>query len=126
MEGIAPAPDDSESFGSIGRFQIYVGNRGNILAGPYRVRMVRNVFCHGVPGIFTLTGDRYQMTIPRELKIETVKNAFRRIATTERRSMLEERLLITVAEQEAVAWKRRLVALSSPQRLADREALLAE
>jgi hypothetical protein len=77
-------------------------------------------------GFFTLTGDRYQMTIPRELKIETVKNAFRRIATTERRSMLEERFLITVTEQEAVAWKRRLLALGSPQRLADREALLAE
>jgi len=67
-------------------------------------------------GFFTRTGDRYQMTIPKDLKIEAIRN-----------SLLEsETLLTTMTQQEALHWTLRLDRLPSVQRVADRNALLAE
>jgi hypothetical protein len=34
-------------------------------------------------GFFTLTGDRYQMTVPKDLRVETTTNALLQLAATD-------------------------------------------
>jgi hypothetical protein len=52
-------------------------------------------------GFFTRTGDRYQMTIPKDLKIETIKNSLLQFAATEdsEYDLHPESLLTTVTQQ---------------------------
>jgi hypothetical protein len=79
-------------------------------------------------GFFTLTGNRYQMTVPNDLKIDRIKEALLRLAATEDAedySLHPEWLLTTMTKQEASDEKLRLDRMGW-ERMAEREALLAK
>jgi hypothetical protein len=79
-------------------------------------------------GFFTQTGHRYQMTIPGVPTVDVIVNALHPLAATEDQETFlhPERLLVTMTEQETVRWKGRLESMNWQQRLADRDALLAD
>jgi len=82
-------------------------------------------------GFFTLTGDRYQMTVPKDLKVETITNALLQLAATEDVTAdfdypHPEWLVSTMTQQEALEWVRKLNRLTWQHRVADRDVLLAE
>lgn len=82
-------------------------------------------------GFFTLTGDRYQMTVPKDLKVETIAKALLRLAATEDVTAdfdypHPEWLVVTMTQQEALEWVRKLNSLTWKHRVADRDAHLAE
>jgi hypothetical protein len=79
-------------------------------------------------GFFTQTGDRYQMTIPKTLRIKTIRDSLLRLAATEdvQYCLHPEWLLATMTDQAASDWQGRLNGLGWMQRVADRNALLAE
>jgi|SRR5450631_135784 hypothetical protein len=79
-------------------------------------------------GFFTQTGHRYQMTIPKTLRIKTIRDSLLRLASTEDAEccLHPEWLLATMAIQMASDWQGRLDGLGWMQRVADRNALLAE
>ena len=62
-------------------------------------------------GFFQQTGDRYQMTIPKDLKIEAIKNAALKVASTEGSDLdlHPERVIAATTEEIALEWKARLV-----------------
>lgn len=78
-------------------------------------------------GLFTLTGGRYQLTIPGHLEAEKIVDALRSLAATEEEGGLfyPHRLLVTMTLSETDSWKERLGSMTLQQRLADRDALLA-
>jgi hypothetical protein len=76
-------------------------------------------------GFFTLTGDRYQMTLPRNLDMDRVKQAHLKVVGTDDGDWVHpERLLIDMPHARAVKFQRLLRAMDENQRLADRRALL--
>ena len=79
-------------------------------------------------GFFTQTGDRYQMTIPKTLRIKTIRDSLLKLAATEDAHcyLHPEWLLATMTDQTASDWQRRLRGIDSMLRIADRNALLPE
>jgi hypothetical protein len=79
-------------------------------------------------GFFTQTGERYQMTVPKDLKVERIRDALIRLAETEdsKRYTHPEKLLLTLTWMQSFVWKERLEKMTPRDRLADRDALLAE
>jgi hypothetical protein len=79
-------------------------------------------------GFFTQTDDRYQMTIPKTLRIKTIRDSLLKLAATEDAHcyLHPEWLLATMTDQAASDWQGRLNGLGWMQRVADRNALLAE
>jgi hypothetical protein len=78
-------------------------------------------------GFFTQTGDRYQMTIPKTLRIKTIRDSLLKLAATEdaQYCLHPEWLLATMTDQAASDWQGRLNGLGWMPRVADRNALLA-
>jgi hypothetical protein len=79
-------------------------------------------------GFFILTGARYQMVIPNQLNLKTVKAAALRFAQTEDEEYdLHPEYLVTVISREvAMAWQTRLRDMDDCHRNADRALLLEE
>jgi hypothetical protein len=76
-------------------------------------------------GFFTLTGDRYQMTLPRDLDMERVKQAHVKLAETEDKDWVHpERLVAHMPHARAMDVQQLLGRMNQKQRLADRRALL--
>ncbi len=77
-------------------------------------------------GFFALTGERYQMVIPRRLNIARVKRALLRFARTEDTEYVlhPEHLVTAMSCGEAKEWERRLQAMEENHRTADRTVLL--
>ncbi len=79
-------------------------------------------------GFFILTGGRYQLTMPDDLRLEKIVDALRSLAATEDEDgvLYPHRLLVTMSQPETDDWKEKLDSMNLQQRLADRDALLAE
>ena len=77
-------------------------------------------------GFFSKTGDRYQMTIPKSLRIRTIRESLLRLAATEDQEcyLPPEWLVATMTNKAASDWEHRLKTIGSMQRVADRNALL--
>jgi hypothetical protein len=77
-------------------------------------------------GFFTLTGDRYQMTLPTNLDMTAIKKAHLRLAETEDEDWIHhpERLVVAMPSSRAQMYQRLLRDMNQTQRLADRRALL--
>jgi hypothetical protein len=76
-------------------------------------------------GFFTLTGDRYQMTVPTKLGMDLVKQAHLKLAGTEDEEWIHpERFVIDMSRERAIKFQRLLRDMDQDQRLADRRALL--
>ena len=76
-------------------------------------------------GFFTLTGDRYQMTLPTKLDLDQVKQAHLKLAGTEDEDWIHpERLVVDMPHARATEFQRLLGDMDQDQRLADRRALL--
>lgn len=76
-------------------------------------------------GFFTRTGDRYQMTLPPILDIDTVKQAHLKLARTEDDDWIQpERLVVSMPYSIARKYQHLLRTMSQDRRLADRQALL--
>ena len=76
-------------------------------------------------GFFTLTGDRYQMTLPTNLDLDTVKQACLKLAETKDEDWIHpQRLVVAMPRSQAEKYQRLLRNVSQAQRLADRRALL--
>ena len=76
-------------------------------------------------GFFIVTGDRYQMTLPSNLAMDTVKEAHLKLAATKDEEWIHpERLIMSMPCSQAKKYQRLLGAMSQDQRLADRRALL--
>jgi hypothetical protein len=79
-------------------------------------------------GFFTRTGDRYQMTLPKNLMITPIKDAVLQLAATEDSEYLHhpEQFLTTMSRYQAKIGKQKLRRLDWQRRVADRDALLAD
>jgi hypothetical protein len=76
-------------------------------------------------GFFTLTGSRYQMTLPANLRTDKVKQAHLKLAATDDEEWIHpERLIVAMPWSEAKNYQRLLGQMNQNQRLADRRALL--
>jgi len=75
-------------------------------------------------GFFRLTGDRYQMTIPREVTGSRIESALLRLAATE--DVHHEELVTCLTKPEAQKWQLRLERLPWMQRVADRDFLIED
>jgi hypothetical protein len=76
-------------------------------------------------GFFTLTGDRYQMTLPTKLDIDRIKRAHLKLAETEDEEWIHpERLVVGMPHERVMKFERLLREMDQDQRLADRRALL--
>ncbi len=76
-------------------------------------------------GFFTLTGDRYQITLPTTLDLATIKKAHLKLAETEDEDWIHpERLFVDMPKSQAETYQRVLGKIGQAQRLADRKALL--
>jgi len=80
-------------------------------------------------GFFTLTGDRYQTTLPRNLDMDRVKQAHLKISgaldeTEDEDWIHPEQLVADMHYTQATKYQRLLRKMNQDQRLADRRALL--
>jgi hypothetical protein len=76
-------------------------------------------------GFFTRTGDRYQMTLPPNLVIDTVKEVHLKLAKTEDDDWIHpERFVVSMPYSQARKYQHLLHKMNQDQRLADRRALL--
>jgi len=76
-------------------------------------------------GFFVLTGDRYQMTLPKNLDMDKVKQAHLKLAATEDGEWIHpEQLIVRMLYSQARRYQRLLRKMNQDQRLADRRALL--
>jgi hypothetical protein len=77
-------------------------------------------------GFFSLTGQRYQMVIPKELTRNTVRKAAVKLAQTEDAEyyLHPERLLVAMPYEETKAWQQRLRHMDDIPRSADRLLLM--
>jgi len=77
-------------------------------------------------GFFVLTGQRYQMVIPRRLTLGTVMEAALALAKTEDEDSIlhPEHIITTMTYAEAKAWQTRLRQMDAGHRQADRLVLL--
>ena len=79
-------------------------------------------------GFFRLTGNRYQMTIPREVTGSRIESALLRLAATEdvEYFLHPEELVTCLTKPEAQKWQLRLERLPWMQRVADRDFLIED
>jgi hypothetical protein len=79
-------------------------------------------------GCFAMTGQRYQMAIPKRLNMTKVKKALLRYAQTEDSEYIlhPEHLVTAMPFLEAKAWQKRLRAMRENHRNADRHVLLGD
>ncbi len=79
-------------------------------------------------GFFTLTGDRYQMTVPKHITGRKIEKALLRIASTEDEAfyMHPEYLVSFLSAEAANVWQEKLDRIAWMQRVADRALLLEE
>ncbi len=78
-------------------------------------------------GFFVLTGDRYQMTLPPTIDLETVKQAHLKLARTEDDDWIHpERLVRGMSYTQARKYQHLLGKMDQDQRLAARQALLRQ
>jgi hypothetical protein len=76
-------------------------------------------------GFFALTGERYQMTLPPNLDMDSVKQAHLKLAATEDEDWIHpERLIVDMPYSKAKKYQSLLRKMNQEQRLADRRALL--
>ena len=77
-------------------------------------------------GFFTLTGQRYQMVIPKNLNMDVVKRAAIKFLKQKmgRRPALRTATVTTLTYAEAKAWQARLRQMDENHRCADRLLLL--
>jgi hypothetical protein len=76
-------------------------------------------------GFFAVTGDRYQMSLPRDLDMERIKQAHVKLAGTEDNDWVHpERLVVHMPHTRAMDVQQLLGRMDQKQRLADRRALL--
>jgi hypothetical protein len=77
-------------------------------------------------GFFSQTGDRYQMTFPKEVRHTKIKTALLRLAATEDDShfLHPEHLVHCLDERDTKEWQLRLERLPLMHRVADRNMLL--
>jgi|SRR5215471_3375285 len=77
-------------------------------------------------GFFALTGDRYQMVLPRNLDMERVKQAHLKLAETQDEDWVHhpERLIVAMPHARATRFQRLLGEMNQDRRLADRRVLL--
>jgi hypothetical protein len=77
-------------------------------------------------GFFSLTGERYQMTLPRDLNMDKLRQAILNIANTEEEECVihPERLVAQMPYSRAKAFQCLLADMNQSQRLADRNRLL--
>jgi hypothetical protein len=77
-------------------------------------------------GFFTLTGQRYQMTIPANVTHEEIRKAVHRLTEIHDGNgcFYPEDLAVSIEPQEAEEWAIRLRGMKEDERLADRNALL--
>jgi len=90
--------------------------------------MGRNVLCHGVGRLFYTNRRTISDDVPKNLKAERIGAALVRLAETEdfKHYTHPEDLLTTMTWWRMFVWKERLEKMTSRNRLADRDALLAE
>jgi hypothetical protein len=77
-------------------------------------------------GFYTVTGSRYQVTIPTHLDFDKVKAAVLKLAETEDEHFMAypERFVTTMPRTEAQAWQQRLSDMNEDHRCSDRALLL--
>jgi hypothetical protein len=77
-------------------------------------------------GFFQLTGDRYQMTIPKKLKVSKIREALLQLAATEDKDyyLHPEKFVHVISHSDAMEWRRRLSRINWQQRITDRAILL--
>ena len=76
-------------------------------------------------GFFTISGDRYQMTLPSKLDMETLKQSHLKVAERDDEDWCyPERYVATIPCAEAAKYQLLLREMRPKQRLADRELLL--
>jgi hypothetical protein len=77
-------------------------------------------------GFFQITGDRYQMTAPKQLKISKIREALLQLAATEDKdhNLHPEEFVHVVSYLDAMEWRRRLSSIDWQQRVTDRAILL--
>ena len=107
---------------------MWLEEKGTVSVSLVTNRWVNTLSVMAGIGFFTLTGGRYQLTIPRHLDLEKIVDALRSLAATEDEEELfyPHRLLVTMTHSETENWKEKLDSMNSLHRLADRNALLAE
>jgi hypothetical protein len=72
-------------------------------------------------GFLTLTGERYQMTLPDKLDQKRVKTAVLQVCAGEK----SINPVVTMAREKAFRWRKTLDEMFVPQRLSDRDLLLS-
>ncbi|MBR0695224.1 hypothetical protein [Bradyrhizobium lablabi] len=79
-------------------------------------------------GFLFQTGDRFQMTVPKDLRSEKIKAALLRLANTEDEDFVlhPEELVHCMERCDVLAWQARLNRIPHCQRVADRAILLDE
>jgi hypothetical protein len=77
-------------------------------------------------GFFELTGNRYQMVIPRRVELIRIKRVMEQLVATEDEDCIRHpwRLLCTMAESELILFRRKLSGIGWRQRATDRDTLL--
>jgi hypothetical protein len=77
-------------------------------------------------GFFQLTGNRYQMTVPKKLKISKIKDALLQLAATEDKDhyLHPEKFVHVMSYSNAMEWRMRLSSINWQQRVTDRAILL--
>jgi hypothetical protein len=79
-------------------------------------------------GFFSLTGERYQMTLPKAASGPNIEVALLRLAATEDQDYFlhPEHLLTCLSKPVVLEWQRRLERLPWMHRVADRAVLLGQ
>lgn len=79
-------------------------------------------------GFFSQTGDRFQMTVPKDFSSEKIKAALLRLANTEDEDFVlhPEQLVHCMERCDVLDWQARLNRIPHLQRVADRAILLDE
>jgi hypothetical protein len=77
-------------------------------------------------GFFQLTGDRYQMTVPKNLKVSKIREALLQLAATEDEDyyLHPEKFVHVISHFDAMEWRKRLSRINWQQRVTDRAILL--
>jgi hypothetical protein len=77
-------------------------------------------------GFFQLTGDRYQMTVPKKLKVSKIREALLQLAATEDKDyyLHPEEFVHVISYFDAMEWRTRLSRINWQQRVTDRAILL--
>jgi hypothetical protein len=77
-------------------------------------------------GFFQLTGNRYQMTVPKKLKISEIREALLQLAATEDKDhyLHPEEFVHVMSYSDAMEWRMRLSRINWQQRVTDRAILL--